>query len=160
MDGGSFALDPLLARDFAIALAIGALIGVEREMRKTQRGVHEVGGIRTFVLFSLIGAVAAWLSRQMTSAWPLAFAILGVSVMISVSYAVLHRRVSAADEDAGLTTETAAVATTLLGALALYGHPEIAGALGILTAALLAFVPETRGRSLEDVGEAAVATNA
>ncbi len=139
MDGGSFALDPLLARDFAIALAIGALIGVEREMRKTQRGVHEVGGIRTFVLFSLIGAVAAWLSRQMTSAWPLAFAILGVSVMISVSYAVLHRRVSAADEDAGLTTETAAVATTLLGALALYGYPGIASALGILTAALLAF---------------------
>lgn len=145
MDGGSLALDPLVARDFAIALAIGALIGVEREMRKVQRGVHEVGGIRTFVLFSLIGAVSAWLSRQMASAWPLAFAILGVSVMISVSYAVLHRSVSAADEDAGLTTEAAAVATTLLGALALYGFPEIAGALGILTAALLAFKQPLHG---------------
>ncbi|MBY0280482.1 MgtC/SapB family protein [Candidatus Binatia bacterium] len=139
MDVGSLALDPLVARDFAIALAIGALIGTEREMRKLRQGVHEVGGIRTFVLFSLIGAVAAWLSRESASVWPLALAIFGVSVMISVSYAVLHWRVSPADADAGLTTEAAAVATTLLGALALYGHPELAGALGILTAALLAF---------------------
>ena len=143
--GGSLALDPLVARDFAIALAIGALIGVEREIRKVQRGVHEVGGIRTFVLFSLIGAVAAWLSRQMASPWPLALALLGVTVMISASYAVLHQRVSPADEDAGLTTETAAVATTLLGALALYGYPELAGALGILTAALLAFKTPIHG---------------
>ncbi|MBM4244719.1 MAG: MgtC/SapB family protein [Deltaproteobacteria bacterium] len=139
MDGGSLALDPMVARDFAVALAIGGLIGVERELRKVERGGHEVGGIRTFLLFSLIGAVAAWLSRQMASPWPLALAVLGVSAMISVSYAVLHRRVSAADEDAGLTTEAAAVATTLLGALALYGYPDLAGALGILTAALLAF---------------------
>lgn len=145
MDGGGLALDPLLARDFAIALAIGALIGVEREMRKAQRGVHEVGGIRTFVLFSLIGAVAAWLSKQTASPWPLALAIFGVSVMISASYAVLHQRMSPDDEDAGLTTEAAAVATTLLGALALYGYPEIAGALGILTAALLAFKQPLHG---------------
>ena len=143
--GGSLALDPLVARDFAIALAVGGLIGVEREMRKAERGVHEVGGIRTFVLFSLIGAIAAWLSRQMDSPWPLALAVLGVSVMISVSYAVLHRRVSASDADAGLTTEAAAVATTLLGALALSGYPELAGALGILTAALLAFKQPIHG---------------
>jgi uncharacterized membrane protein YhiD involved in acid resistance len=77
--GGSLALDPLVARDFAIALAVGGLIGVEREMRKAERGVHEVGGIRTFVLFSLIGAIAAWLSRQMASPWPLALAVLGVA---------------------------------------------------------------------------------
>jgi uncharacterized membrane protein (DUF4010 family) len=145
MDAGALALDPLLARDFAIALAIGALIGVEREMRKAERGVREVGGIRTFVLFSLIGAMAAWLSRQTASPWPLALAILGVSVLISVSYAVLHQHATGGEEDAGLTTEAAAIATLLLGALALSGSPHLAGALGIVIAALLAFKQPIHG---------------
>lgn len=138
------ALDPIVARDFAIALLVGALIGLEREKRKAERGVHEVGGIRTFVLFSQIGALSAWLSRQLASPWPLATAVLGVAAMISASYAVLHRA-DDGDEDAGLTTEAAAVVTTLLGATALLGLPELAGALGILTAALLAFKQPIHG---------------
>lgn len=133
-----FEIDPTHARDFAIALAIGALIGVEREMRKADNGVREVGGIRTFVLFSQIGALAAWLSRRLDSPWPIALAVLGVTILVAASFAVLHRRVEG-DEDAGLTTEAAAVVTTLLGAVAVSGYPELAGALGILTAALLAF---------------------
>jgi len=135
---GALALDPLVARDFAIALLIGALIGVEREKRKSEKGVHEVGGIRTFVLFSQIGALSAWLSRQLESPWLVALAVLGVTVMVSASYAVQHRADSSG-EDSGLTTEAAAVVTTLLGATTLFGFPELAGALGILTAALLAF---------------------
>jgi uncharacterized membrane protein (DUF4010 family) len=137
-------LDPLVARDFAIALLIGALIGVEREKRKADKGVHEVGGIRTFVLFSQIGALSAWLSRQLVSPWPVALAVLGVTLMISASYVVLHRG-DRTSEDAGLTTEAAAVVTTLLGATALFGFPELAGALGILTAALLAFKQPIHG---------------
>jgi len=140
----ALSLDPIVARDFAIALLVGALIGLEREKRKNERGVNEVGGIRTFVLFSQIGALSGWLSRQLASPWPLAAAVLGVTVMISASYAVLHRGADG-DEDTGLTTEAAAVVTTLLGATALLGLPDLAGALGILTAALLAFKQPIHG---------------
>lgn len=138
------ALDPIVARDFAIALLIGALIGVEREKRKAERGVQEVGGIRTFVLFAQVGALSGWLSRQLASPWPLALSVLGVTIMISASYAV-QRRNATGDQDAGLTTEAAAVVTTLLGATALLGLPELAGALGIVTAALLAFKQPIHG---------------
>jgi uncharacterized membrane protein YhiD involved in acid resistance len=47
--------------DFATALLIGALIGVEREKRKSED--REGIGLRTFILFALVGAVAGFLSR-------------------------------------------------------------------------------------------------
>jgi uncharacterized membrane protein (DUF4010 family) len=133
---GSLALDPRVARDFAIALLIGALIGIEREKRKTEQGTHEVGGIRTFILFSQIGALSAWFSRQLASPWPFAVAVLAVAVLVSAAYVALRRDGS---EDVGLTTEAAALVTTLLGGAALFGFADIAGALGIVTAAVLAF---------------------
>ena len=55
-----------LARDFAFALLIGALIGLEREKRKSLEQDHSIGGIRTFILFAQTGAMAAWLSRGST----------------------------------------------------------------------------------------------
>src|SRR5689334_14109573 len=133
---GALALDPRVARDFAIALLIGALIGIEREKRKTDQGTHEVGGIRTFILFSQIGALSAWFSRQLGSPWPFAVAVLGVAILISAAYVALRRDGS---EDVGLTTEAAALVTTLLGGAALFGFADIAAALGIVTTTVLAF---------------------
>jgi len=141
---GALALDPHVARDFAIALLIGALIGIEREKRKAEKGVHEVGGIRTFVLFSQIGALSAWFSRQLASPWPFVAGVLGVALLISASY-LAQRRSPSSSDDLGLTTEAAAVVTTLLGGAALFGFPELAGALGIVTAALLAFKQPLHG---------------
>lgn len=141
---GVLALDPHVARDFAIALLIGALIGIEREKRKADGGVREVGGIRTFILFSQIGALAAWFSRQLGSPWPFASAFLGVALLIAASYLAL-RHGDDPSEDVGLTSEAAALVTTLLGGAALFGYPELAGALGIVTAALLAFKQPIHG---------------
>ncbi|HEY8516175.1 MAG TPA: MgtC/SapB family protein [Candidatus Binatia bacterium] len=135
-------LDPHAARDFAIALLIGALIGIEREKRKHDEGVGEVGGIRTFILFSQVGALAAWVSRELASPWPFALAVLGVTLVIAASVVAHATR---GDADIGLTTEAAALVTTLLGGAALFGFPQLAGALGILTAALLAFKQPIHG---------------
>lgn len=137
-------LDPVAARDFAIALLIGALIGIEREKRMAEDGVREVGGIRTFTLFSQIGALSAWFSRELGSPWPVAMAILGVALLLSGAHAVQILR-DAREAARDLTTEAAAVVTTLLGATALLGFPELAGALGVLTAALLAFKQPIHG---------------
>jgi len=67
MDG---TLDLELMRNFAIALFIGALVGLEREQKKPRGGS---GGIRTFILYAEAGAVSAWLAIQLASpgsSWP------------------------------------------------------------------------------------------
>ena len=59
-------LEPLdlgVLRDFATALLIGALVGVEREKRKAEEGDRGIAGLRTFILVALIGAVAGYLAR-------------------------------------------------------------------------------------------------
>ena len=65
-------LEPLdlgVLRDFATALLIGALIGVEREKRKAEEGDRGIAGLRTFILVALIGAVAGYLARAAGLPW-------------------------------------------------------------------------------------------
>ena len=89
-------------QNFALALLIGALVGLEREQRKPAQGSSSVPGIRTFTLMALIGAVAAWLSREFNTPWILVGAILGVASTIVAGYVVQARR---DPESIGLTTE-------------------------------------------------------
>jgi uncharacterized membrane protein (DUF4010 family) len=106
--------------DFAIALLIGALIGVEREKRKSEdlEGI----GLRTFILFVLVGAVAGFLSRGGGVPWVLLAAFLPVSALVVAGYSLVSR---APDGTFGLTTEIAAVAVFLLGAMTMLGHREL-----------------------------------
>ena len=41
--------------NFATALLIGALLGIERERHKREHDEQTIGGLRTFILFALIG---------------------------------------------------------------------------------------------------------
>ena len=66
--------------DFAIALLIGALIGVEREKRKSEEQ-GGIGGLRTFILLALVGAVAGFLSRGGVP-WLVLAALLPVSALL------------------------------------------------------------------------------
>jgi uncharacterized membrane protein YhiD involved in acid resistance len=51
------ALDFNTVRDFATALLIGALIGIEREKRKAENGNGATGGLRTFILIAQVGVI-------------------------------------------------------------------------------------------------------
>jgi uncharacterized membrane protein (DUF4010 family) len=127
--------------DFAAALLIGALIGVEREKRKSE-GLQGIGGLRTFILFALIGAVAGFLSRGGGVPWVLLAAFLPVSALVFAG----HRLVSGTQNGAfGLTTEIATVAVFLLAAMTLLGHRELAIGLGVVTAATLAYKQPLHG---------------
>jgi uncharacterized membrane protein (DUF4010 family) len=126
--------------DFAIALMIGAIVGIERE--KTLKDKAGIGGIRTFVLFAEAGAVGGWLSLRVGSPWILAATVAAVAAAIVAGYVAQTRSDPAAQ---GLTTEIAAIVVCLLGAAAATGHREIAGALGISTSALLAFKGRIHG---------------
>ncbi|MGE3841142.1 MAG: MgtC/SapB family protein [Vicinamibacterales bacterium] len=129
-------LDPLLVRDFGIALLIGALLGIEREMRKARERDVGIGGVRTFILFAELGAVSAWIARTQNSPWVFAVTLLGTSLLILAGYTAQARR---NPESVGLTTEMAALSVFLLGGLVIWGSPELAVALAIVNSAVLAF---------------------
>ena len=45
------------------ALAVGLLIGLEREQAKADTGGASIGGVRTYPIFALIGAVSTMLAN-------------------------------------------------------------------------------------------------
>ena len=134
-------LDLATIRDFATALLIGALIGVEREKRKGD-GEPGIGGLRTFILFALIGAVAGYLSRGDAVPWILIAAMLPIAGLVFAGYWLTSK---ARPNSFGLTTEVAAVVVCLLGAMTMLGHRELAIGLGVVTAAVLAYKQPLHG---------------
>ena len=111
----------------AIALAIGLVIGAERERRHVD-APRATAGVRTFALVGLLGGIAALLG----SASLLVALALVVGALAAVGYYLRDRT------DPGLTTETALVLTYCLGAFADH-EPKVALAAGLATATLLAF---------------------
>src|SRR3974390_181068 len=109
------------------ALAIGLLIGTERERRKGEGPSRSPAGIRTFAIASLIGAVSAVIGNQ----WLLAVSVMAVAALAAAAYFRLPQ------QDPGLTTEAALILTVLLGGLAV-DHPTIAAAVAVAVAVLLA----------------------
>jgi uncharacterized membrane protein (DUF4010 family) len=132
-----------LALDFATAILLGALVGVEREKHKREKTeTSQIGGLRTFILLALLGGCAGWLSRELATPWILAVALLVVGAFVVVGYLVTTRWTP---ESAGLTTEVAAIVIFLLGAMVMLGFSEIAIALGVITAAVLAYKQPLHG---------------
>lgn len=95
------------------ALAVGILIGLEREQVKASdpNAGAAFAGIRTYPIFALIGSVSMLLMPA--SPWIPLMAMLGVSALVGVHYAFDVRR----DREHGVTTEASVLMTFLLGAL-------------------------------------------
>lgn len=110
----------------AVALAIGLIIGAEREQRKAEGTNRGAAGIRTFTTVALLGAVAALVH-------PALLATLGAAVALAAvaGYALGDRT------DPGLTTEAALMLTYGLGALAT-NRPAVAMAVAVCAAGVLA----------------------
>ena len=128
--------------NFATALLIGALLGIERERHKREHDEQTIGGLRTFILFALIGALGGWLTLVLDSPWILAAALIASLAPVLAGYVISART----QPDAlGLTTELAAVAACLLGAMTTLGYRELAVALGVAVAAVLAYKQPLHG---------------
>lgn len=134
----------------AYALAIGLVIGMEREHHQVaetiesdeapvEHGIDKTGdaiGVRTFALLSLMG----WASGQMGLMWPwippVALAVIGV--LVTAKYIITR------EQGKGLTTEAAALLTCLLGLLVNLNRP-LAVALALATTLLLISKPWMHG---------------
>lgn len=107
---------------FLVALAIGLLLGFERERGHSR---ELPAGSRSFALLALVGAIAASLG-----VWAVVVGLFAVGALMALAY------FRTSTEDPGTTTEIAAVVAYLLGALA-YTRPAVAVGLAVIVVGLL-----------------------
>jgi uncharacterized membrane protein (DUF4010 family) len=125
---------------FGSALAIGLLVGLQREHDQGERREKLFAGVRTFPLLALAGVTAALIGDLTASPWPLVAVLVGLSTLIAVAYQANTRL-----GRLGLTTETAALLTLLAGVLCYYAHYEVAAALAVAITWLLSLKVEMHG---------------
>jgi uncharacterized membrane protein (DUF4010 family) len=101
--------EPHLA--IATALAVGILVGLEREQKRSEHAESMLGGVRTYPIVAVIGALATML--EPASLWLPLIALGGVITLVALSYAADVKK-----GDHGITTEASMIAVYLLGALA------------------------------------------
>lgn len=130
--------------EFLTALAIGLLMGLERERNPTAKA-----GLRTFALVSLFGAAAEFLGEALAAPSIVAVGLGAVALAIIAAY--YHHHEEFHESDPGTTTIAALIVCYLLGALAVAGHARLAVILSILATVLLYFKAELSGvvRGLE-----------
>lgn len=111
---------------FISVIAVGVLIGAERERSKGEGPNRSPAGIRMFTITSIAGAISF---------------ILGGVILLSVLTVCIAMMVAVAywrsqDQDPGLTTEIALVLTGLLGGLCIQA-PQMAAAVAVAVTVLL-----------------------
>lgn len=91
---------------FLVALAIGLLLGLERERSHNRK---LAAGSRSFALLSLVGAVTASFNQ-----WTVLAGLVGVGPLLALAY------FRTSEQDPGTTTAFAALVAYLLGARRLH----------------------------------------
>ena len=135
-------LDLDAIRNFGTALLIGALVGIEREKRKADEHEPSIGGLRTFIVMALLGALGGSLTTLLQAPLVLVAVVATAGAIVLAGYVLAG---SQHPGSLGLTTESAAIVVCLLGAMTTLGHREIAVPLAIVTAAVLAYKQPLHG---------------
>lgn len=123
-------LGAALAR-LAVALLVGLLAGLDRERAEDRKERQLFAGVRTFPMIAMAGCIPMLLPVEVG---PLL--LLGALGAVAAVVVVAYLR-SSSSGDIGATTEIAALATFLLGALAGAGELVLAGAAGVAMSVLL-----------------------
>lgn len=119
---------------FFISIALGALIGVEREKSHQDHKGTDFAGIRTFMLISLLGSLSAYLS-QIFYPWILGIAFVCFVVVILSGYILS----SFFNKDIGMTTGLSTIIAFILGILVFIGPEDISILIAIAVTLILSF---------------------
>ena len=119
-----------LALRFGAAIGLGLLLGLERERKRDAELLF--GGVRTFALIALLGAIGAFLERELNQGWLLLAAFIAVSGLVIVSYAM-----TAARGELGVTTEISALLAFIVGALCGWDRVGVASVATVVCLLLL-----------------------
>jgi uncharacterized membrane protein (DUF4010 family) len=120
---------PLLLNAIVVSACLGALVGLIRQWSEQKQGPREpnFGGVRTHILWALLGCLSAYLSEHYSSAvLPMALFLIGAQLM------VLHWRDNG-NGAPGSTSFVAALLTCLIGAMVQWGHQQSAILIAALT---------------------------
>lgn len=148
-------MDISLFFSFLLATALGALIGIEREMPATGTkagGGTGFGGIRSYALLALLGAIATWLDTVTQSEiWKfLGLIFSSIFVLISYIYSSFKK------DKMGVTSEYAALITYIVGVIIMLGYTIVGVILAIFLLILLtskAYLARVREKfSREELG--------
>jgi len=127
--GGSF--EWTLGLRFTVAVAIGFLVGLEREGTRHEHRQFFFGGVRTFPLVSLYGFACAWLfDRGVGFALPVG--LLSVAVLAGITYVEKIKT-----ERYGATSEVASLLTFVAGAMAMMADIRLPVALAVVITLVL-----------------------
>lgn len=136
--------------DLGIALALGLLVGLQRE-----RSASAVAGIRTFAFITLLGALLPIIATLMQVPWSVPVVVsAGLLAVLGLAYIGNIIR-DPKDPAPGVTTEVAMLVMFLAGVLCGLGESRLAAIVGAGTAVLLHLKPSlqrfTRALTDEDV---------
>ena len=119
-----------LAIRFGAAIGLGLLLGLERERKRDAELLF--GGVRTFALIALLGALGAFLQRELDQGWLLLASFVALSALVVISYAT-----TAARGELGITTEITALLAFLAGALCGWDRVGVASVATVVCLLLL-----------------------
>ncbi len=128
-----------ISLSFLTSLAVGLLIGLERE-----RHPQAKAGVRTFAIIAILGTLCAMLGDETGSPWIL------VAGLAAGTYSVLaaYQADPQGSPDAGTTTVTTAALTFCLGAAVWHGYSGIVIAVAIVVTTLLHYKSQLEGFSV------------
>jgi uncharacterized membrane protein (DUF4010 family) len=122
--------DLQLALRLGAAIGLGLLLGFERERKRDAELLF--GGVRTFALIALLGALGTFVERQTGQSWLIIAGFIAVAALVVMSYAT-----TAARGEVGITTEISALLSFIVGALCGWGEVGIASVATVVCLLLL-----------------------
>jgi len=121
--------------NFFIALSVGAIIGLEREIVHQKEGVKDFGGVRNFVLIALFGFFLTYLSLFIVdSAILLVVGFIGVIIIITSAYIIMGLRT----KRYSTTSEIAALITFILACIIASGSNPSFRILAVIVTVIVA----------------------
>jgi uncharacterized membrane protein (DUF4010 family) len=114
-----------------VALALGFLVGLERESSQSKHKKVLFGGIRTYPIISMFGFGCAWLFTIGEKSL-LPIGLIALAALTAISYFSKFQY-----DQPGVTTELSALLTFIVGALAMLVDVWASMALGIINTMLL-----------------------
>ncbi len=122
------------------AIAIGAVIGVERHWRERDEDKGQrTAGLRTFSLIGMLGGtVGLIVETVLQDQIAIAVFLIGVFIPFSLTFATFDYREAVVEGSHSVTTTIVAMLTFTLGVFAVKGDLMLASAAGVTMVAILA----------------------
>jgi uncharacterized membrane protein (DUF4010 family) len=125
--------------NFLIAIALGAIIGMEREVEQQKNRIVDFAGLRTFIFITMLGALTGYLSTTFFKSHIFIYiAFISFTLLAIASYSML----AYTKKKVGATTEVTAILGFMVGLMVLIGFRDLAVVITVLIAVFLALRPE------------------